>query len=148
MSAFWSTCWWLGSVGGQGESQDEDRKHLLWLCYNKASAFVVCRRSVDCRSIAIAQSSRHNDMDGSDGQAASQWPREPQSSSVTMMRMVRQPVAQRAKSTMLAIHPRMTIYTGSWKLTKRLSDRDKKEIARFASSRLTLDLPRYLWSLI
>ena len=47
---------------------------------------------------------------------------------------------------MLAIHPRMTIYTG--KLTKRLSDRDKKEIARFASSRLTLDLPRYLWSLI
>ena len=57
--------------GGQGESQDEDRKHLLWLCYNKASAFVVCSRSVDCRSIAIAQSSRHNDEDGSDGQPAS-----------------------------------------------------------------------------
>ena len=58
-------------MGGQGESQDEDRKHLLWLCCNKASAFVVCSRSVDCRSIAIAQSSRHNDEDGSDGQAAS-----------------------------------------------------------------------------
>ena len=67
-------------------------------------------------------------------------------SSLRMVLMVRQAVAQRAKSTMLAIHPRLTIHTG--KLTKRLSDRDKKEIARFASSRLTLDLPRYLWSLI
>ena len=61
-------------MGGQGESQDEDRKHLLWLCYNKASVFVVCSRSVDCRSIAIAQSSRHKDEDGSDGQACSSGP--------------------------------------------------------------------------
>ena len=50
-------------MGGQGESQDEDRKQHVWLCYNKASACVVCSRSVDC--------SRHNDEDDCDGQAAS-----------------------------------------------------------------------------
>ena len=51
-----------------------------------------------------AQSSRHNDEE----------------SSLRMVLMVRQAVAQRAKSTMLAIHPRMTIYTGELEIDKKI----------------------------
>ena len=37
-----------------------------------------------------------------------------------MIVMVRQPVAQRAKSTMLAIHPRMAIHTGELEIDKKI----------------------------
>ena len=58
---------------------------------------------------------------------------------------VSKPVAWRGKSTMAAIHPPNDNRADKL-VTKRLSDADKKEIARSASSRLTL--PRYPWSLI
>ena len=57
---------------------------------------------------------------------------------------VSKPVAWRDKSTMAAIHPPNDNRADKL-VTKRLSDADKKEIARSASSRLTL--PRYLCGL-